>query len=884
MVVGEPGAGKTRLAQELGLYARMRGTKVMVGHCAEGEGSPPYLPFMEALDEVVAGQTTEELRGHTGDYGPILARLLPRIASRLRDLPPPPQLTPESERYLLFQAVTSLLRGIAEESGVLLVLEDLHWGDQPSLLLLQHVARQLRESKLLVLGTYRGIEVGQQHLLTDTVAELRRVRQFERITLEGLGEDDLRSLIANFSEGGTTHVLAHALYEETEGNPFFVEEVLKHLVEEGVARWEHGQLSAGDLTIGRLSLPEGVRETVLRRLARLSEDCNRMLTLASALPRGFRWEAVRGTDRYDDDRILELLDEASLAQIIRERKEGGGGYYEFTHALIRQTLYNSLPGPRRQRLHLRIAETMEQSTFSEPEELAYHFSQARTLAPPDKTRHYLLLAADKAKKAAAWEDAADYYTQALELSLPTEDEVRGNLLRALGEARSGRGDWEGAVASWKEAMEVFDGLGDKESVGWIAFSLRRLYGARGQFSEASEVVERGLSALGDDDSEIRSRLLAQSGFIRSAFGEAEQAEHLLNESMSMAQRLDNSGALGFSSFIRGMHCVSYCRLTEAVDWLGQGHGQSRTAGDLWNASQSSSFRRHILFTLGRLPEAEAAMDNEERLARKAGNFLAVCETKWISSGIACLRGDLRRAEELATQLLDQIRLMQADSGIPGALINLAYIRFLSGDWRGFQNLLSEATSAFDHMPAAATDDPRPVLLLLLAMTDRGQEAREMMPEVLRYFSFDDPWTISLGEARTTLAAALAVLDDKQRAAKLYEPLQQWVRSSNYVLTGASSVPQLVSRVLGMVASRIGRTNEAIAHFETAAQQARDLDAATELAENSYWYSRFLLEHGSPPERERALGLLAEAQRIWGESGMPKQLQRAKTLESIAGAG
>jgi tetratricopeptide (TPR) repeat protein len=327
-----------------------------------------------------------------------------------------------------------------------------------------------------------------------------------------------------------------------------------------------------------------------------------------------------------------------------------------------------------------------------------------------------------------------------------------------------------------------------------------------------------------------------------------------------------------------MHCLSYCRLAEAADQLKDGTQWSLAGDDLWSASQGSSFRRHVLFALGNLSEAEQAMDEEERLARKAGNFLAVCETKWISSGIACLRGDLQRAENLGAQLMDLIRASQADSGIPGALINLAYVRFLQGGWEGIEGLLSEAISVYERMSAAPIDDPRPVLLLLRALAGRTDEARAMLPDVDRYLDFGEPWTTSLGEARTTLGAALAVLGEKKAAAKLYGPLREWAGVSGYVLTGASSIPQLVSRVLGMVAGAGGRADEAAAHFETAIRQARDMGAASETAEASYWYARCLLESGRAEDRERARSLLAQAGQVWEVAGMPRQLERAHSLE------
>jgi hypothetical protein len=348
--------------------------------------------------------------------------------------------------------------------------------------------------------------------------------------------------------------------------------------------------------------------------------------------------------------------------------------------------------------------------------------------------------------------------------------------------------------------------------------------------------------------------------------------------MQMAERLENPAAIGFAHYTRGIHCMSYSHLAQSADSLGRGAEWSLKANDLWTASLSSSFRRRMLFSLGEVGQAEEAMDEQERLARRAGNFLASCETKWLSSTIACLHGDLERAETLATEVLGLIETSGAHSGMPGALINLAYIRFLHGEPAHCEQLLSRAIDTYDQMSAAPTDDPRPVLLLLRALTGPAEQARAMLPTFERYFRFEDPWTASLGEARLTLATALVVLDEKDLACSLFEPLKEWTRSSGYVLTGLASIPQLVSRVLGMLADVCGAPDEAGAYFDTAISQARDIAIPTELAEACYWYALFLLRGNTTDRQERGRDLLAEAAQIWERCGMPTQLERARRLE------
>lgn len=876
LLAGEAGVGKTRLAEELASHARSRGVRVLCGHCLETEGAPPYMPFVEVLRDYIQSRPDDVLLDELGEDAQEIARLTPELARRIPIDGDSSPLPPEQERYRLLETVRRWLKRVAGHRPILLVIEDLHWAEPSSCVLLRHLAPTLAAAPIFVLATCREEDIETSPSLTAALAEFGRVQVYRRVRLSGLDVPAIQALLAAMGRGEPPQGLAEALFQETAGNPFFIAELVNHLDMEGKLLDGDGQWQVGVSREG-WDVPESVRAVTQRRLSGLREETRKVLTVASVAGREFTYDLLEALSDVPTDTLLDSLDEAIRMGMIEETGEAVASF-RFSHQLSQQTLYDDLSDIRRRRLHLRVSEALEETKRAEPEQIAHHLHRAGGMAPAQKTLSYLTAAGDKASKTAAWERAARYYEQALELTPIDEQLERAQLLRHLGEAQSGFGDWESAVVSWKEAMDAFEKLGDSEAVGWIGFFLRKLYGFRGQFNEASDVVQRSLGVLGDHPTEIRSRLLAQAGFSLSAFGKPAEAERLLAQSIEIAERLDDPAAKGFSAYIRGMHCLNYCRLTEAAEWLNKSVNWSLAGDDLATASQVSSSRRHVLLMLGELSEAQQSMDDEIRLARKAGSFLALCDTKWISSEIACLRGDLAAAEALNDQLMDLIQASQAHSGTPGALMNRAYIRFLQGDWHSPEDHLSEAISSHDRISAAPIDDPRPVLMLLRALAGRGEEARAMLPEVQRCFDFDEAWTTSLGEARTTLAAALAVLGEKQAAADLYQPLKEWTGASGYVLTGASSIPQLVSRVLGMVASVSDRPDEAAEHFETAVRQARELGAATELAESAYWYARHLVEWGQAEDGQRTRTLLAEAIDVWEELGMPKQLERARHLE------
>ncbi len=875
VVRGEAGVGKTRLADEITREARARGFRVWRGRCSGTEGAPPYLPFLDILRQYVDERPDDVLLDELGDEAAEIAKLVPEISRRVPVRGDSVPLPPEQERYRLLEAVRGLFEHLSRRRPLMLVLEDMHWADAASCLLLQHLAPTLSATPMLILATAREEEIPAGHQLTQTFGEFGRVQAFRSINLSGLGINELEEMLASLGAGTPPAGLAESIFQDTEGNAFFVTELIAHLHTERLLFSEEGVWKK-DLSAARRDVPHSVRAVVQRRLESASADVRQVLALAAVIGREFSYDVIEALEGPDADVLLDALDEGMRLGMI-EQVERTAADFRFTHHLIQQTLYDEVPVMRRQRSHLRVGEALEQRAVAAPEELAHHFSRAGMIAPMERTRKYLVLAGEKARTVAAWQEAAEYFRQALELALEVEPGERARLLWRLGEAEGGSGDWEGAVTSLKEAMDLFEELGDTESLAWIAYSLRRLYGARGQFTEAAEVVQRGLVALGDSESQVRSRLLAQAGFIRSAFGDVAEAESLLAQSREIAERTGELAATGFTAFITGMHCLSYCRLQEAADWLMKAAEWSTAGRDPWSASQASSFRRHILFTLGRLDEAESAMEEEERLARKAGNFLAVCETKWISSGIACLRGQLETAEELGRELLRLIDVAHADSGVPGAMINLSYIRFLRGDTEAYEDLLARAVEVYDRMSAAPIDDPRPVVVLLRALSGRTDSAVSLIPQLERYFRSDEEWTSSLAEARTTLASALAVLGDRDGAERLYGPLKEWTASAGYVLTGASSIPQLVKRALGMAASVIGAEGEAAEHFEAAIQEAIHMNANAELAECHYWYARHLLAGNGAGAQNGGAEHASRAIEIWQQLDMHQQVHRAQAL-------
>ena len=454
LLSGDPGIGKTRLATHTALETHSAGFTVCWGTAEEDLGAP-YGPWIQALSHYVEHAPIEVLAAHVERHGGEVTRLVRGLTRRVAVVPSPQQTDSETERYLLFEAVAGLLDAACDHGPVVLVLDDLHWADGQTLSLLKHVAMAPVHPALLVLGIYRESDLDRRHPLTDLLADLRRVEGVERLALHGLGVDEVAEMMAaaaGHEIGAVGLQLAQEVTQETDGNPFFVAEVLRHLIESGaIAQSPDGRWVLRS-SIADLGLPQSVREVVCRRVERLGEQSQQILTMAAVIGRTFDVELLDLLVDGDEEELLDALDAGVRASLLMESPERVGRF-SFAHALIDHALYDTLGAMRRGRLHRRVAEALEQLCGEEPGErlvaelseavgsaggsaaiLAYHWREA---GYSDQTVHYLLMAAERAGNGCAEAEAVILYNQALGL-IPEDDARRRRdvqLKRAIAYAR-----------------------------------------------------------------------------------------------------------------------------------------------------------------------------------------------------------------------------------------------------------------------------------------------------------------------------------------------------------------------------------------------------------------------------------------------------------------
>jgi class 3 adenylate cyclase len=499
MLVGEPGIGKTRLATEFCSRAYADGALVLLGRCYE-ESLVPYQSFVEALRHYVSETPLDELRLQLGPHRATLAPLVPELADAGSQDPRGSSAeSPEREQVRLFEAVASLLRAVAEEYPLILVLDDLQWADAPTLLLLRHVLRATEGASLMVLGTYRETEVDETHPLEQALAEMRRARALETLALPGLGEQEVAALISSQAGRSASAAVVQSIVDRTQGNPFFVEELLR-------------DVGSGDNFKQVLTqIPESVNDLLARRLRRLDDLAKRLLTYGAVSGREFELDVLERVAGVRPEEIAECLETAIDDRIVEE-SASSIGRYSFAHALIRDAIYAQLSLTRRAQLHRQIGEAIEDLLGDRADEqagaLAYHYSAAGDVA---KAYRYHARAADAAQRVYAVEPALAHYDAAFEagadLGYRIDHEPALRTLRLeRGRMRFRTGDIKRAAADFEAVLDASRHAADRatemEAINALGFTLLRSdLGASAEHHRAALEIAR---ELGDTAAETEA--------------------------------------------------------------------------------------------------------------------------------------------------------------------------------------------------------------------------------------------------------------------------------------------------------------------------------------------------------------------------------------------
>ena len=871
MLVGEPGIGKTRTSQELAAYADQRGAQVLLGRCHEQVGMPPYWPWVQPIRTCIQQKTPEMLRREMGAGAADIAEIIPDVHGKLPDLKPAPRLEdPEQARFRLFDSITTFLRASAEDQPLVLMLDNLHWADRPSLLLLEFLAQKLEDSHLLVVGTYRDVELSRRHPLAETLGELTKERMFQRILLRGLSEPDVKRFVEATTGLTASQSLVSAVYTQTEGNPFFVIEVVRLLVQEGDLTPEG---APGEVAL-TVRIPEGIREAIGRRLNRLSQRCNETLTIASVVGREFELRQLRPLIvDMSEDRVLEVLEEALSAGVIEELAQTVGRY-QFTHALIRETLVEELSVTRRVRLHARIAEVLEElygaDTVAHSGELAYHFGEAQTLLGTEKLVLYSTLAGQRALATYAYEEALDQFQRVLDAKDSDQrDAEAAAALFGLGRAQAALGRIEEAIPNLAKALDYYSDAGDIENV--VAIGATPLPAWAGRLEGALDLCTKALEMADRTSLEAGRILCNQGGILGLQEGDYEGALAAFDRALDIARREKNVAlevaALASAAFVDVYHlrpkegleksslAIELARQVEPSVAAVVAHYSA--ALFMWFTGETQRIGQH----------AEAALAAAEKLRDRS--WLA--RAAWANEFVPFVSGDWDTARAYSDRgqsvLISDVRPLTAR----------VVLEYEVGEFRQGEVFLERMLDITRSTPPGPTlEQAGPSYVASIAgrisgISDRFDNSEESAAAILSL-----PFLTPLIEYLVNAALALIAVErgDDSAARDPYAVLKR-------LRDRVPSILISTDRVLGLLAHTMTELDGATGHFEDALAFCRRAGNRPQLAWSCCEYADALRERDGEGDREKAMSLLDESLAISRQLGMRPLIERVVASQERA---
>jgi tetratricopeptide (TPR) repeat protein len=682
LVSVEPRIGKTRLVQELVTQVRVAGNTALEGACY-AEGGGPYAPFAQILRRAFRDGAADHIDLPVFVRADLLT-VAPALRMQFPDLPPNPPLDPQSEQQRLFESVLTFCNALSDRAPLSLVLEDAHWADSSSLSLLRHLARRTRRRRVMLVATYREVEVDEASPFRQVLLDLNRERLATRLKLRRLGREGTEEMLAALFDEEITPEFLEGIYTETEGNPFFVEEVCKALVESGELYYADGRWHR-PAVMEELEIPQSVRVAVQSRVRKLPETARETLHLAAVVGREFDFDTLFEAGDMVEDEVISALESAERAQLIEELREEGGVAFTFAHALIPGALYEGVSTLRRRRMHRRVAAAVNAVHPDDLEGLAYHWAKA---GDHECARGYYLQAGDRARSLAALDDAAAHYGAALE-RWPTNDQAgRAETLRKLGECQWVTGDSQNALETFGACYALFKESGDDLGAGAVQRLIGRIYWEQGDREMSLRHYHRALEILEDGPESVElARAVSAISQMHMLASEFDQAVAWGERALILAERLgaedvtvhalNNIGtSLVKSDLERGIMmlkdslrralalglpgdvCRAYNNLGELQLWRHRYEEARATLEDL----HTYALRVHVplyvgsaLVWLTKLDWLTGDWDSaitrrQQLLAWVAESPVTAVPGIWASTVLGCMYNDLGQAEEARAEL------------------------------------------------------------------------------------------------------------------------------------------------------------------------------------------------------------------------------------------
>ncbi len=882
-VHGEAGIGKTRLIRELGAYARSRGVLVLYGRCPplfRMDGVPPYILWKEAIKDYLETCTPEQLYRIVGYYPAEVAKLVPEISQKLRSIPQSLPISPEQEQNRLFESVSQFITNISKETPLLVVLDDLQWTDPSSLLLLHYLARGLQKTPLLLLGAYRSTDIDAKHPLTPVLAELNRESLPEAIHLKRMPLNDVSEMVKNILEQeDVPSEFCKLVYEKTGGNPFFVGEVVKSLKEEDVIYREESKWKIKE--VSRIEFPETVKSVLKTRFARLDEECQSVLTLASFVGNDFTLEAMCALTSIEENRLLELMDKIRKTGLIKEREIRGKGVCSFADILIRDVVYNEVSLLKRKKLHGVVGCALEKTYAKMIDEhfgeLALHFLES---GDKEKALDYFLKAGEKASKVYANSEAASYFESALRLLEEKEGELRekGRVLERLGDLKGIVGEPAARLKYWNEALLLWSRLNEKEKVGRlhrrisdVLFAMGNIEKAREHLDKASESLETMLESV-----ELAELYIARADEKMWYAGDMVGSRSWAEKALALAEKLGDFEVIADSYMTFG-NAYFFTR------------NQKKASECFETALKIALDKNYVNIALAAYHQLaiEPSLKNEKQfeyfekrmeLSKKAGFISSI---SWSGMVLALMyawyRGNMKDAVSLAEESVALSRKVGYPRSLSISIGYLGLIRMTLGELDKSEQYFRES---FDFSKIAGDLDSAALGHIFLGSFhfekgeyDKAKEHFEKANEIYeKVFTVQYSMSFLSSQYLIRTYIELEEIDKAQSLVNNLHKIALDVRDEDLIANSHA--------LTAMVFRAQKKWKESIEHFEESLQKHEALNARQW---DVYWfakmvlreYARMYLERNEEGDEEKARDLLNQALEMFQKMGAKKDVEKVE---------
>lgn len=875
---GEPGIGKTRLTRELGAYARLRGMQVVYGRCPalfRMDGVPPYVLWSEVIRNYLEDCTPEQLYRVVGYYPSEVCKLVPDLANRLRAVPPSVPISPEHERDRLFEAVSQFVTNISREAPLLVVLDDLQWTDQSSLLLMHYLARGVYRVPIVILGAYRDTDIDERHVLTSVLTELNRERLLKSLSLKRMSLDDASEMIRRILDQDEVPAeFCELVYERTRGNPFFVEEVIKSLKEEEVIYREGSQWKTKE--VAKIEFPKTVKSVIKARVGRLDDECQNILTLASFVGNDFSFESLVGVTGLAEDKVLDLMEQMLKTGLVRERVVRGQDVYSFADVIVRDVVHEEVSHLRHKKLHGGVGRALEKVYEKNIDEhlgeLAWHFLE---FGDEDKALGYFLKAGDRAAEIYANNEAVSYFQHAMTLleKKDGESQEKARVLEKLGNIRSFGGEYDVSARYWNEAMELWSQLHEDESVARLHRKIAYLlWEHKGDAVKAEEHYNRALAILEGRPESVELASLY------------EDIAHMYyrTKDMTKAKSLgENALALGKKLNAYEVIVNSYVTLGTVFDNLGdrkkavECHERALRIALDYELFEAALRAYNNLAAALPTEESERAMESTVKgyeLARKIGHihlqsFIGT-NIAWYYLGI----GDVKKALALVDESVALDRKSGDMVNLSFSLGTLGLAYFVMGDWDKSEEYVKEDIRITEKM-----NDRQQIVGLyswngfLHFSKGEHREAKALMEKA---YEVDEKAGAKRSQMGTSanLIWVLIEVGELEKARDLLEKLYEYATKMK-----DSELIAWADARKGMMFRAEKEWEDSIRYFEKSIGEAEALGfgkyrvyefARMFLCE----YARVYLERNQEGDREKAHGILNQALEMFEKMGARKEIE------------